>query len=236
MLERVQAIAVSIAVGDPTYYKKGWYQNVIPPPFERPGNKSILKSRQVYAQENKGKASQDPGQKNDRKQEQPLVVFIVVLLAGKQLVRIIDIIEIQVQGRRCRVLEMGNILPLFVCDRVSIDGAPVVAGYLAGGVLVHQRRFNDVVPALCDVPFSLPTDAVGHLFVERHRDGIAADQDRKHDRPFEPVDGVIGKHRDESLLDTQFQHLHGNCRYFSYPSYDIWRCSARKNDTFDDAL
>ena len=54
MLERVQAIAVSIAVGDPTYYKKGWYQNVIPPPFERPGNKSILKSRQVYAQENKG--------------------------------------------------------------------------------------------------------------------------------------------------------------------------------------
>ena len=36
MLERVQAIAVSIAVGDPTYYKKGWYQNVIPPPFERP--------------------------------------------------------------------------------------------------------------------------------------------------------------------------------------------------------
>ena len=89
MLERVQAIAVSIAVGDPTYYKKGWYQNVIPPPFERPGNKSILKSRQVYAQENKGKAGQDPGQKNDWKQEQPLVVFIVVLLAGKQFVRVI---------------------------------------------------------------------------------------------------------------------------------------------------
>ena len=164
------------------------------------------------------------------------MVFVVVLLAGKQLVRIIDIIEIQVQGRRCRVLEMGSILPLFVCDRVSIDGAPVVAGYLARGVLVHQRRFDDVVPALCDIPFPLPADAVGHLFVERHRDGIAADQDRKYDRPFEPVDGVIGKHRDESLLDTQFQHLHGNCRYFSYPSYDIWRCSARQNDTFDDAL
>ena len=57
-----------------------------------------------------------------------------------------------------------------------------------------------------------------------------------YDRPFEPVDRVIGEHRDESLLDTQFQHLHGNCRYFSYPSYDIWRCSARQNDTFDDAL
>ncbi|EDS09414.1 hypothetical protein ANACOL_04188 [Anaerotruncus colihominis DSM 17241] len=37
-------------------------------------------------------------------------------------------------------------------------------------------------------------------------------------------------------MDTQFQHLHGNCRYFSYPSYDIWRCSARQNDTFDDEL
>ena len=210
MLERVQAIAVSIAVGDPTYYKKGWYQNVIPPPFERPGNKSILKSRQVYAQENKGKAGQDPGQKNDWKQEQPLVVFIVVLLAGEQLAGIIDVIEIQVQGRRCRVLEMGNILPLFAVNRVTVDGAPVVAGYLAGGVLVHQRRFDDMVHALGDVPFPLPADAVGHLFVERHRNGIAADQDRKYDRPFEPVDRIIGKHRDESLLDTQFQHLHGN--------------------------
>ena len=139
------------------------------------------------------------------------MIFIVVLLAGEQLVRIIDIIEIQVQGRRCRVLEMGNILPLFAVNRVTVDGAPVVAGYLAGGVLVHQRRFDDVVPALCDVPFSLPADAVGHLFVERHRDGIAADQDRKYDCPFEPVDRIIGKHRDESLLDTQFQHLHGNC-------------------------
>ena len=164
------------------------------------------------------------------------MVFIVVLLAGKQLVRIIDIIEIQVQGRRFRVLEMGNILPLFVCNRVSIDGAPVVAGYLTGGVLVHQRRFNDVVPALCDVPFSLPAHAVGQLFVERHRNSIAADQNRKYDRPFNPVDGIIGKHRDERLLDTQFQHLHGNCRYFSYPSYDIWRRSARQNDTFDDEL
>lgn len=111
MLERVQAIAVSIAVGDPTYYKKGWYQNVIPPPFERPGNKSILKSRQVYAQENKGKAGQDPGQKNDWK--------------------------------------------------------------------------------------------------------------------------IVGKHRDESLLDTQFQHLP---RHLLYSSYDIWRRSARQNDTFDDEL
>ena len=171
---------------------------------------SVSKPRQVYAQEDEGDAGQDPGQKDDRKQEQPLVVFVVVLLTGEQLVRIIDIIEIQVQGRRCRVLEMGNILPLFVCDRVSIDGAPVVAGYLARGVLVHQRRFDDVVPALCDVPFPFPADAVGHLFVERHRDGIAADQDGEYDCPFEPVDRIVGKHRDESLLDTQFQHLPGN--------------------------
>ena len=196
----------------------------------------LSKPRQVYAQENEGDASQDPRQEDDRKQEQPLVVFVVVFLAGKQLVRIIDIIEIQVQGRRCRVLEMGSILPLFAVDRVAVDGAPVVAGYLTGGVLVHQRRLDDVVPALCDIPFPLPADAVGHLFVERHRDGIAADQDRKYDRPFEPVDRIIGKHRDESLLDTQFQHLHGNCRYFSHPSYDIWRCPARQNEIFDDAL
>lgn len=164
------------------------------------------------------------------------MVFIVVLLAGKQLVRIIDVIEIQVQGRRCRMLEMGNILPLFAFDCVAIDGAPVVARYLAGGMLVNQRRFHDMIPALCNVPFPFPAHAVGDFFVERRRDGIAADQDYKYDRPFEPIDRVIGKHRDESLLDTQFQHLHGNCRYFSYPSYDIWRCSARQNDTFDDEL
>lgn len=161
------------------------------------------------------------------------MVFIVVLLAGEQLAGIIDVIEIQVQGRRCRVLEMGNILPLFAVNRVTVDGAPVVAGYLAGGVLVHQRRFNDVVPALCDVPFPLPAHAVGRLFVQRNRDGIAADQDRKHDRPFEPVDGIVGKHRDESLLDTQFQHLP---RHLLCSSYDIWRRSARQNDTFDDEL
>ena len=59
------------------------------------------------------------------------MVFIVVLLAGEQLAGIIDVIEIQVQGRRCRVLEMGNILPLFAVNRVTVDGAPVVAGYLA---------------------------------------------------------------------------------------------------------
>lgn len=109
----------------------------------------LSKPRQVYAQENEGDASQDPRQEDDRKQEQPLVVFVVVFLAGKQLVRIIDIIEIQVQGRRCRVLEMGSVLPFFAFDCVAVDSAPVVAGYLTGGVLIHQRRFDDVVPALC---------------------------------------------------------------------------------------
>ena len=170
----------------------------------------LSKPRQVHAQENEGDASQDPRQEDDRRQEQPLVVFIVVLLAGKQLVRIIDIIEIQVQGRRCRVLEMGSILPLFAVHCVAIDGAPVVAGYLAGGVLVHQRRFDGMAPAFCNVPLPLPADAVGDFFVQRHRDGIAADQDGEYDRPFKPVDGIVGKHRDERLLDTQFQHLPGN--------------------------
>ena len=58
----------------------------------------VSKPRQVYAQEDAGDAGQAPGQKDDRKQEQPLVVFLVALLTGKQLVRIIDIIKIQIQG------------------------------------------------------------------------------------------------------------------------------------------
>lgn len=139
------------------------------------------------------------------------MVFVVVLLTGKQLVRIINIIEIQVQGRCRWMLEIGGVLPLLAADRVVVGSVPVVAGHFAGGMLVRQRCFDDVAPALCDIPLPFPADAVGHLFVERHRNGIAADQDRKYDRPFEPVDRVIGKHRDESLLDTQFQHLHGNC-------------------------
>ncbi len=61
------------------------------------------------------------------------MVFVVVLLTGKQLVGIIDVVEIQVQGRRCWVLEMGNILPFFAFDCAAIDGTPVVAGYFAGG-------------------------------------------------------------------------------------------------------
>ena len=134
------------------------------------------------------------------------------------------------------MLKIGGVLPLLSVHRVVVGGVPIIAGYFAGGMLVRQSRFDDVVPALCDVPFPFPADAVGHLFVERHRDGIAADQDREYDCPFEPVDRIVGKHRDESLLDTQFQHLHGNCRYFSYPSYDIWRCPARQNEIFDDAL
>ena len=124
----------------------------------------------VHTQEDEGKAGQDPRQKNDWKQEQPLVVFVVVLLAGKQLVRIIDIIEIQVQGRCRWMLKIGGILPLLAVDHVVVGGVPVVAGYLAGGMLVRQRRFDDVAPALGDVPFPLPADAVGNFFVERHRD------------------------------------------------------------------
>ena len=161
------------------------------------------------------------------------MVFVVVLLTGEQLVRIIDIIEIQVQGRCRWMLEIGGILPLLAVDRVVVGSVPILAGYFTGGVLVRQRRFDDVVPALCDVPFPFPADAVGHLFVERHRDGIAADQDGEYDCPFEPVDRIVGKHRDESLLDTQFQHLP---RHLLCSSYDIWRRSARQNDTFDDAL
>ena len=138
------------------------------------------------------------------------MVFIVVFLTGEQLVGIIDVVEIQVQGRCRWMLEIGGILPLLTVDRVVVGGVPIIAGYFAGGMLVRQSRFDDVVPALCNVPFPLPADAVGDLFVERHRDGIAADQDGEYDRPFDPVDGIVGKHRDERLLDTQFQHLPGN--------------------------
>ena len=60
------------------------------------------------------------------------MVFVVVLLTGKQLVGIIDVVEIQVQGRRCWVLEMGNILPFFAFDCAAIDGTPVVAGSPVG--------------------------------------------------------------------------------------------------------
>ena len=107
------------------------------------------------------------------------MVFVVVLLAGKQLIGIIDVVEIQVQGRCRWMLKIGGILPLLAVDRV-------VAGYLAGGVLVCQRRLDDMVPALGDVPFPLPADAEGDFFVQRHRNGIAADQDGEYDRPFGP--------------------------------------------------
>ena len=38
---------------------------------------------------------------------------------------------------------------------------------------------------------------------------IAPDRDHKCGRPSESVNGIIGKPCDESLLDTQFQHLPG---------------------------
>ena len=193
------------------------------------------KPRQVHAQKDEGNASQDPRQKDDRKQEDRLVVFVVVLLAGEQLVRIIDIVEIQVQRRRRWMLEIGGIPPFLAVDRVTVGGAPVVAGYLAGGVLVHQSRLDDMVPAPCDVPFFLPAYAIGDFFVERQREDIAPDQDHKYDRPFEPVDRIVGKHRSERLLDTQFPHLPAPVHLLRL-SYDIWWRSARQNDTFDDAL
>ena len=196
----------------------------------------FLKFRQIHAKEDEDNTGQEPGQKKGREQEDRFVIFVVVLLAGEQFVRIIDIIEIQPQGRQCWMLKTGSILPFLAVNRVTVGGVPIVAGYLAGGMLVHQGRFDDVSPALGDVPFPLPTDAVEDFFVQRQRDSIAPDQNRKHDRPFKPVDRFISKHRDESLLDTQFQHLHGNCWYFSYLSYDIWRRSARQNDTFDNTL
>lgn len=74
------------------------------------------------------------------------MIFIVVLLAGKQLVGIIDIIEIQVQGRRSRMFEMGSILPLFAVNRVTVGGVPIIAGHLADGMLVRQSRFDDMAP------------------------------------------------------------------------------------------
>ena len=82
------------------------------------------KPRQVYAQEGQSNAGQDPGQKDDWKQEQPLVVFVVVLLTGKQLIGIIDVVEIQVQGRCRWMLEIGGVLPLLTVDRVVVGSVP----------------------------------------------------------------------------------------------------------------
>ena len=59
------------------------------------------------------------------------MVFVVVLLTGEQLVRIIDIIEIQVQGRCRWMLEIGGILPLLAVDRVVV-GRGTIPGYSAG--------------------------------------------------------------------------------------------------------
>ena len=49
--------------------------------------------------------SQNPGQENDREQDQRLVILVVVLLAGEWLFGVIKVIERQVQRRRRRVLE-----------------------------------------------------------------------------------------------------------------------------------
>ena len=58
------------------------------------------------------------------------VVFVVVLLTGEQLVRIIDIIEIQVQGRCRWMLEIGGILPLLAVDRVVVGSVANHSGIL----------------------------------------------------------------------------------------------------------
>ena len=52
------------------------------------------------------------------------MVLVVVLLTGKQLVRIIGIIEMQVQGRRRWMLEIGGVLPLLTVDRVVVGSVP----------------------------------------------------------------------------------------------------------------
>ena len=83
------------------------------------------------------------------------MVFVVVLLTGEQLVRIIDIIEIQVQGRCRWMLEIGGILPLLAVDRVVVGSVPIIAGYFTGGVLVRQRRFDGPCSLRC--PVSVPS-------------------------------------------------------------------------------
>ena len=47
------------------------------------------------------------------------MVFVVVLLTGKQL-----IVEIQVQGRCRWMLEIGGVLPLLTVDRVVVGSVP----------------------------------------------------------------------------------------------------------------
>ena len=52
------------------------------------------------------------------------MVFVVVLLTGKQLIGIIDVVEIQVQGRCRWMLEIGGVLPLLTVDRVVVGSVP----------------------------------------------------------------------------------------------------------------
>ena len=90
-IERAAAYPPPFAAGDILLIaKRGLYHERYKPLLSVRETSLFLKSRQVHAQEDEGKAGQDPGQKNDRKQENRLVVFVVVFLTGKRLVRIID--------------------------------------------------------------------------------------------------------------------------------------------------
>ena len=65
--------------------------------------------RRLHTQKGKDDQSQNPGQEDDRQKKQSLVVLIVVFITGKEFTGIVDVVEIQIQGRRGRVLEIGSV-------------------------------------------------------------------------------------------------------------------------------
>ena len=50
--------------------------------------------RRLHAQKGKDGQSQNPGQKDDRQKKQPLVVLVVIFIAGKEFMGIVNVVEI----------------------------------------------------------------------------------------------------------------------------------------------
>lgn len=98
--------------------------------------------RRLHTQKGKDDQSQNPGQEDDRQKKQSLVVLIVVFITGKEFTGIVDVVEIQIQGRRGRVLEIGSVPTLLALERITVGSVPVVVAHIPGWPFLHDRRFE----------------------------------------------------------------------------------------------
>ena len=159
----------------------------------------------LYFQQEHGRHGQGPRQRRQRKHHNALVVFVVVFLVRKQLVRVVQVIKVQLQRRGCGLFEIGVVLPLPAVYGIAVCGVPVVVGRLAVRVLFHQRGGHTVAAAFGNVALARPAQAPGNLFAKRHGRHIPKHQHRKHHRPFGPVDGACPKQRNQRLLHIHFR-------------------------------